>query len=188
MATRKPGRPNRRLVVASVVRLSVVTLVLFGLYARAPLGERPGSATLVDLVLSLLVFAAVVTWQIVAVTRSPYPTLQAIESAVISVPLLLLLFASAYFVTAQTQSGSFTEALSRTDALYFSVTVFATVGFGDIAALSEAARVQVTIQMVADLILIGFIARVLVSITQRRRRDLDADAGESAGPAGATDV
>ncbi len=171
----------------SVVRLSVVTLVLFGLYAWAPLGERPRGVTLLGLVLALLVFAAVVTWQIVAVTRSPYPTLQAVEAVTVSVPLLLLVFAATYFVTERAQSGSFTEAMSRTDAFYFSVTVFASVGFGDIAAVSEVARVQVTIQMLADLILIGFIARVLVGVAQRRRRALDAGANDSAGPAATTD-
>jgi len=159
-----------------------VTIVLFGLYAWAPLGERPRGATLVGLVLALLVFAAVVTWQIVAVMRSPYPTLQAVEAVTVSVPLLLLLFASTYYVTERAQSGSFTEALSRTDALYFAVTVFASVGFGDIAAVSEPARVQVTIQMVADLILIGFIARVLVGVAQRRRRALDAGADDPTEP------
>ena len=36
------------------------------------------------------------------------------------------------------------------DSLYFSVTVFATVGFGDISAVSDAARVVVTIRMITD--------------------------------------
>ena len=55
-----------------------------------------------------------------------------------------------------TISGSnFSQPLSRTDAIYFTVTVFATVGFGDITAKTEAARLVVTGQMITDLIAIG---------------------------------
>ena len=50
-------------------------------------------------------------------------------------------------------AASFTEPLTRTDALYFTVTVFSTVGFGDIAAKSEAARIVLIVQMPADLAL-----------------------------------
>ena len=38
-------------------------------------------------------------------------------------------------------AANFTHPLTRTDTLYFAVTFFSTVGFGDIAAKSEAARV-----------------------------------------------
>jgi hypothetical protein len=47
----------------------------------------------------------------------------------------------------------FAGPLTRTDALYFTVTVFPTVGFGDITARSETARIVVTGQMIADLVI-----------------------------------
>ena len=47
------------------------------------------------------------------------------------------------------------ESLSRTDALYFSVTIVTTVGFGDITAKTEVARLLVAAQMFGDLILLG---------------------------------
>jgi hypothetical protein len=89
------------------------------------------------------------------------------------VPLLLLLFAATYFVIEQSTPGSFNEPLTRVDALYFSVTVFTTVGFGDIAPTSEVARVLLMVQMAADLILIGLIAKVLVGAVKWRKRALD---------------
>jgi hypothetical protein len=71
-------------------------------------------------------------------------------------PLFLLLFAAAYFLMAQDDPGKSTaETLTRTDSVYFTVTIFATVGFGDISASSEAARVLVTFQMILDLIVLG---------------------------------
>ena len=78
-------------------------------------------------------------------------------------PLFLVLFAaSTYFVMERASAASFTEPLTRTDALYFAVTVFSTVGFGDISAKSEAARVVLIVQMLADLALLGAGIRVLL--------------------------
>jgi hypothetical protein len=72
----------------------------------------------------------------------------------------------------RTNSTYFSQPLTRTGALYFSVTVFSTVGFGDITAKTDPARVIVTVQMFFDLILLGFGARAFLSAVQlgRQRR------------------
>ena len=62
------------------------------------------------------------------------------------------------------------------------VTVFATVGFGDIVATSQIAWMLVTAEVVADLVLIGLIAKVLLGAVQRRRRDLDGYKPEPTAP------
>ncbi len=74
-------------------------------------------------------------------------------------------------------AASFTQPLTRTDALYFTVTVFSTVGFGDITAKSEAARAVLIIQMLADLALLGAGIRVLLGAVQhsRERRSQTSD-------------
>jgi hypothetical protein len=59
---------------------------------------------------------------------------------------------------------------ARTSALYFTITVFATVGFGDITARTEAARLVVSGQMIIDLIILGLGARVIVGAVTRGRR------------------
>jgi voltage-gated potassium channel len=58
------------------------------------------------------------------------------------------------------------DALTRTDSLYFTVTVFATVGFGDIAATSQVARVAVIAQMILDLLLLGLVVKVFVGAVE----------------------
>ena len=61
--------------------------------------------------------------------------------------------------------------MTHTNALYFTVTVFATVGFGDITAKTEAARLVVTGQMITDLIIIGVGVKVIAgAITRGRQR------------------
>ena len=70
------------------------------------------------------------------------------EALAVTVPLFLLLFAGTYFVLSVSGAGNFNqEHLTRTDTLYFAVTIFSTVGFGDITATSTSARVVVIVQM-----------------------------------------
>ena len=47
--------------------------------------------------------------------------------------------------------------------MYFSATVFTTVGFGDITAKGQGARVLVTIQMMLDLVVVGLVVRLVVT-------------------------
>jgi hypothetical protein len=64
------------------------------------------------------------------------------------------------------EPGAWTSRATRTDALYFTVTVFSTVGFGDISATSQAARLIVTIQMILDLIVLGLGVRVFLAAVE----------------------
>ena len=131
------------------------------------------------LLISLLIFAGLAVWQVKAIVGSRYPGLRAAEALGLIIPLYLLLFASTYFVMERVSAANFTQPLTRTDALYFSVTVFATVGFGDITAKSETARVVLIIQMLADLALLGAGAKVLLGAVhrgqQRRSGTSDGD-------------
>jgi voltage-gated potassium channel len=71
---------------------------------------------------------------------------------------------------AAASAGNFGEKLTHTDALYFAVTVFTTVGFGDITAKSEGARLLVTGQMVTDLIILGIGAKIIFGAVTRGRQ------------------
>ena len=122
---------------------------------------------------ALVLFGAAVAFEVRGILGSLRPRLRAIRALAVGVPLLLVVFASAYCTVGAQQSDAFTEPLSRTDALYFTVAVFSTVGFGDIAAQSELARILVTIQMVVGLLTVGVIAKVVlgaVHVAETRRR------------------
>ena len=81
--------------------------------------------------------------------------------------LFLVLFASTYFVMSRLAPHSFGTPLTRTDTLYFTITVFATVGFGDITAKTQTARLVVTGQMLADLVFLGFGIKILAGAVRR---------------------
>ncbi|WP_425562565.1 potassium channel family protein [Microlunatus ginsengisoli] len=62
---------------------------------------------------------------------------------------------------AELSPRNFGGHLSHTDGLYFTVTVFSTVGFGDITAKTDTARLIVTVQMITDLVVLGLGIKVI---------------------------
>ena len=142
-ASTDPGRdarPPYHRIARSLLRATGSTAALVALYYLLPLDHSSTGTAVTILVIGLAVFIGLVAFQTRSIIRSPFPGLRAIEALATSVPLFLLLFASTYVVMAKMSAANFDGRLTHTDGLYFTVTVFSTVGFGDIAAKTEAAR------------------------------------------------
>jgi hypothetical protein len=157
------------LILRTVLRALVTTTVLVTLYYVLPMDRGFDAHTVLLLIVCLAVFVAIVIWRVREIFRSRYPGLRAIETLALIVPLYILLFAAAYFLAERADGGYFSEPLTRSSALYFSVTVFSTVGFGDITAKTDPARLVVTAQMLLDVILLGFGVRVFVGAVNLAR-------------------
>jgi voltage-gated potassium channel len=176
-----PPARRRRLVGLGLLRSLAAAVVLVGLYYLLPLDHIKNVP--LTLVAGLLILLAVTTWQVRAIIRARYPALRAIEALATTVPLFLLLFASAYFTMAATNPANFSaHPLTRTDALYFTVTTFSTVGFGDITAVSQAARLVVTAQILLDLLVLGLVVRVFVGAVQLARQQGHPDTDPNIPP------
>ena len=177
-----PAAKRRRLIFRAVLRSVLAAVVLVVLYYVVPLDRRWDSDTAIRLLIGIVVFAGVMVWEVRVIAGARYPGLRAAGALGLILPLFLVLFASTYFVMERASAASFTEPLTRTDALYFTVTVFSTVGFGDITAKSETARVVLIIQMLADLAFLGAGIRVLLGAVQRGR-ERGSGTGDDTGPA-----
>jgi voltage-gated potassium channel len=164
---------QRRVVTVAVLRSVASVTLLVVLYYAAPLDGPLSIGTLITFGLGLLAFGGLTAWQVRAVIRSDAPVLRAMQALASGVTLLLVLYSSLYSVIAYNQPDSFTQTLTRTDGLYFTVTVFATVGFGDITPRSELARIFTTTQMLFGLVIFGLIVRTLLGAVQvaTRRRE-----------------
>jgi voltage-gated potassium channel len=169
--TTQQAPPPPRKVVRSLLRASGSTAALVLIYYLLPLDHAAHWAALAILVIGLTGLIGLVTFQVRWIIASPFPGLRALEALATSVPLFLLLFASAYLVMAALSARNFSQPMTHTNALYFTVTVFATVGFGDITAKTEAARLVVTGQMIVDLMIIGLGVRIILgAVTLGRQR------------------
>jgi voltage-gated potassium channel len=153
---------TRRAVVRVVARVVFSVLALLALYFLLPMDEGLSPRPVAFLTLGLVALAALTAFQVRSILGSDTPGLRAIEALAVSVPLLVILFATMYFVASYQDVDSFNEPLNKADALYFAVTTFSTTGFGDIAAKSQVMRMTVTAQMAIDLVVIGFGIRIVL--------------------------
>lgn len=75
--------------------------------------------------------------------------------------LLILVFAITYDRIAVASPDQFAGIENRSDALYFTITIVSTVGFGDIYAAGTAARSIVTAQMLINVFYVGAALRLM---------------------------
>lgn len=163
-----PRQVRRRRAIFIIVRSFLIAAAVIVGYFALPLDSSRAWGGL-ELLVGLVLIAGLLTWQVRGILRSPVPGVQAIATLAVTVPLFLVLFAATYYLMADADESNFSEPLTRLDSLYFTVTMFATVGFGDITAASQAARGVATIQMVLGLVLVGLIARVIFGAVQEAR-------------------
>ncbi|MFJ4689465.1 potassium channel family protein [Streptomyces sp. NPDC088789] len=147
----------------------VADAVLVTAYYLLPLEHASAGTVALILAVGLALLIVLVVFQVRLIMFTPHPSLRAVEAVTVSVPLVLLLFASGYAAMSTISAGSFGGPMSHTAALYFTVTVFSTVGFGDITAKTDAARLVVTAQMVVNIVITGFVVKAFSFMVKARR-------------------
>ncbi len=172
------------LVVATRVTLSLGALGAAYFLLPTAGSDREPSAWWFGL--QLVLFLVVGAVQLPAIVRSAHPMVRAVEAMSLTVPLYLLIFARIYLAVSLEDPGVFSERLNAVGALYLTVTIFATVGYGDIVAVSDGARLLVTLQMLLNLVVLGAGIRLLFSAARRgvaRRDGLNREGGAPGSPA-----
>ncbi|MGW4564421.1 ion channel [Streptomyces sp. NPDC004561] len=162
----RPGRHGRRAAALTLARTVGIVAGLVTAYYLVPLDTRTTLGTSFLLLCGLVALLLVFGWEAWLIVHSPHPRLKAVEALAATVALYLVVYSSVYFLIERDAPGSFTEPLTRTDALYFTLTTFTTVGYGDITARSETGRVAVMCQMVCGLLILGVAARLVAAAVQ----------------------
>lgn len=161
---RQPRHESLRSVAA------FAAVMLF--YYTVPVRPLDSSGEWAIAVVALLVAVALLGWaithQVKRQLRAGHETAVRVQSLLLLIYLVVPLFALGYFVIEQHSGNQFADLVTKTDALYFTMTTLATVGFGDVHATGQVARVLVTIQMAFNLVFIGALASVLSDQIRRR--------------------
>lgn len=157
--------------VRRLVRNLVTLGLLLGLYAVVPVPSGPQST----LVAAALFVGGVVTLSGYVLhlhrrSRAGGPASAAVrvESLILVTYAVIVFFALVYLRLAQAP-GQFTGLATRIDALYFTMTTLTTVGYGDVHADGQVARLVVTVQLAFDLVFLGLLARIAASLLERPR-------------------
>jgi hypothetical protein len=146
----------------------VLAMVLIAVaYARLPAADVGVSDALVGLVLvagAALVLVAVFLVGLRAVPKASRPLLVTISMLLVLIEVFVVLFAYVYLSLETATPGSVPGVVTHLDAVYFVVTMLATVGFGDITPQSQVARAVATFQMLFNLVLLGAVVRLGVAV------------------------
>ncbi len=141
---------------------------LVGAFYVLPIGHESGLRAGVRLGVDIALVGAVFSWQIRRISVAALPELRAVEALGIVLALFLVLFSGIYLAMSHEAVRNFTQGLDHTRALYFTISVFSTVGFGDITPKTDAARLVVSAQMLLDLAIIGAAVRLIFNAARSR--------------------
>ena len=174
---------RRELVLALLqtgVRLALGGIIIVGMLILVP--DRPGMSLAFPIVIAVGSTALYVWFfvhQIRGVYKAKYPTLRAGEALILVAAMFLAIFAMIYVMISATTPSAFTEELDPFNAYYFSLTVLATVGFGDITPATTAARCVTMVQMAVDIAFIAVLIRIMGSAARKTIEARDAKARAS---------
>ena len=156
-------KQKRRETIRTSLTVTLAWIVLLGAYYAVPFDDRDGTTALLRLIVGLLAFVLILALQLRRVRNDDLPEQRAIQALGVAIPLFLIAFAAFYLSLSQVSADNFSEPLDHTDSLYLVVTLFSTVGFGDITPRTELTRVVVSAQMLLDLVVIGAVVRLLLN-------------------------
>jgi alkylhydroperoxidase/carboxymuconolactone decarboxylase family protein YurZ len=125
-------------------------------------------------VLLMIAGTAVLGWAITSqVRRHLAGDADDLQSLVTLLALVLLVFTLGFYALERTNPGQIAGLHTRIDALYFTLATMGTVGYGDVHASGQVARVIVSTQMIFNIVFVGTLASV---VTRRVRiRALERD-------------
>ncbi len=159
-----------------------VAAALGAFFAMPPKDLDVGSVwdALLLLVVAIVLLVLLYVVSLRRIGRSRYPMLRALLIVTVFFVTYVLLMAYVYLSLESRFPGELPGVSTHVDALYFTVTVLTTVGFGDIAPTGQAAKAVVTAQMIFTLVVLGALLRSAATVgrKERDRRMRAQDSGD----------
>lgn len=165
-------RPTRGEIVAAVlmtvVRLFVGFWVIFFMLTLVPSDQSARFVLPIAVaMLAVVLYAWFFKRQLAGVYKAKFPTLRAVEALILVAAMFLAVFSMIYVMISLNDPQAFTEELYPFNSYYFSLTVLATVGFGDITPVTTLARSVTMVQMALDLVFVAVLIRVIGGAARR---------------------
>ena len=159
---------RHRAVVQAAATVILAWVLILGAYYLIPFAHLNGTRSVLRLITVVALVAAVLAMQIRRISKAELPELRAVEALAVVIVVFLCGFAVVYLNLSHGAGTTFTQPLDHTRALYFTISVFSTVGFGDITPRTDTARIIVSAQMLLDLVIIGTVVRLIFNVARTR--------------------
>ena len=167
MSPRKIAELSRNELRHELVKTVMVCLgfsvAIFVIYFTIPFDHLAWTGQAVTrTVIGMFAFALVLGFLIKRILKADVPQLRAAETLIISLVLFICFYASIYLGTSNHEPRTFNVLLTHASALYFTIVTFGTVGYGDITANSDLAKLLVSAQIIFDVVFIAALARLVI--------------------------
>lgn len=159
----------------------IVGLLTIYMVLPEPTGEEPPWLIFISIVVITVIYSAGAIWSLLYINRAKHPVRVGLITLAVMVTAMVVIFALTYLSLSVESAENFNVPLDKVGALYFTMTILSTVGFGDIVATGNPSRIAVMIQMVVGLTLITALARVLVEAARRAARRRYEEVEDQAG-------
>jgi membrane-associated HD superfamily phosphohydrolase len=157
---------RRRVLARNLMTIIGSWILLFLVFFAEPSKGFGSTRPTIMLTVGITVVLAMLYLQYRQITSARYPMVRAAVAICIVIPFFLVVFSMMYLAMSASSPSSFSQHLDHVRALYFTITTFSTVGFGDITPTSDVARMVVSTQMLLDLALIGVGVRLLFNVAK----------------------
>ncbi|MGN9809901.1 potassium channel family protein [Micromonospora sp. BQ11] len=163
MTRDRPSRRERRHAL-------LTCLLLLAVYFVVPVEADPNGVRLALRSAGTLLLVVVVAWLVTSQVRrqlrvdtpSGEPEVRALTRLAVTLVAGLLVFALADYVLARSTPDQFVNLSTRIDALYFALATLTTIGYGDVHAQGQVARLAVCAQMLFSIGVIATGASIVV--------------------------
>lgn len=163
-----PPDSHRTRVLRNSTAILCALLVYYGIPLNLDLGDR---------ILGILVFLAgfaglaqLIERHVRRITAAPQRAGRQVDGILLLLTVTIVFFALTYYLLAKNDPGQFEGLVTRTDALYYTIVTLGTVGFGDVRATGQAARIVTMLQIVFDLVVVGVLLAVATGTITRGMR------------------
>jgi hypothetical protein len=160
-----PRRSTLRKAVLTFLTIVVPVVIYFLLPLDREFGVLIATVLVITAAASLIPLSI---RQAQMVLFSPDPLFDAMRCIVSALVFLVIAFSSAYFVLAANYDDQINGLHTKLDGIYFTITILATVGFGDISATGQTARAIVSGQMVVNFAVLAVSLRVITWALKER--------------------
>ena len=132
-------------------------------YFVVPVSRELQRGTVLRILVAILLLALLAAGVVRQLRRHLDAKDQRVDGLIVSITVVMAVFAFAYFTLQQRDPSQFAGLETRLDALYFTASTAATVGFGDVHAVGQVARALVLVQIVFNAVFIGTAVALLSS-------------------------
>jgi voltage-gated potassium channel len=161
-------RERRRALLRAVATITLFWVLVLGAFYLVPFSHLSGGDSVLRLVVVVALVGVVLVLQIRRISNAELPELRAVEALAVVIVVFLTGFSIVYLNLAHGAESTFSQPLDHTRALYFTISVFSTVGFGDITPRTDTARLIVSAQMLLDLVIVGTVVRLIFNAARTR--------------------